>query len=325
MRAVAFGDLELSLDEILLGAVADGSWHRLRDQLSRGVAAQLAGAVLEQPAVRAAEETFRRRRNLLAAEDLHQWLDERHLTVADWQAHLQRLLLSEAWTGSPAAGKSLAEAARIGVALEDLVFQSALRLLAAAAASGPAPVVENDAVTELVAQAAGDAALPVADRSTDALNAGAATVLRLRARFEQARAAVNPRLVRETIAAQALERTELRYDEVELGTESAAREFVACVRDDGEELGAVAARADAAVMSFRVTGGEAEPQLLGAVPGELLGPVVSRGGGWRVMVLRERVASDPEAPEVWNSVRDAVLEQTLERRLAGRVRWYVRV
>jgi hypothetical protein len=79
------------------------------------------------------------------------------------------------------------------------------------------------------------------------------------------------------------------------------------------------------VMSFRVTGGEAGPQLLGAVPGELLGPVVSRGGGWRVMVLRERIASDPDDPEVWNSVRDAVLEQTLERRMAGRVRWYVPV
>jgi hypothetical protein len=325
MRAVAFGDLELGLDEILLGAVADGSWHRLRDQLSRGVAAQLAGVVLEQPAARTAEETFRTRHNLLAAEDLRQWLDERKLTIVDWRAHLERLLLAESWTGSPADGEFLAEAGRIGVALEDLVFESGLRLLAGAAASGPPPYVESDAATELAAQAAGDAALPVADRNTDGLNAGATTVLRLRAQFQQARAAVDPRLVRETIAAQALERTQLRYDEVELRTESAACEFVACVRDDGEELGAVAARAGAAVMSFRVTAGEAGPQLLGAVPGELLGPVVSRGGGWRVMVLRERIAADPDDPEVWNSVRDAVLEQTLERRLAGRVRWYVPV
>src|ERR1700722_16588056 len=99
MRAVAFGDLELGLDEILLGAVADGSWHRLRDQLARGVAAQLAGVVPDQTAVRAAEDVFRRRHNLLAAEDLRQWLDERELTTADWRAHLQRLLLGGAWTG----------------------------------------------------------------------------------------------------------------------------------------------------------------------------------------------------------------------------------
>ena len=325
MRAVAFGDVELDLDEILLGAVADGSWERLRAQLARGIAAQQAGGRLDLPALRGAEETFRRRHNLLAAEDLGNWLDDRKVTVSDWRAHLQRLLLGESGIESPVDGEPLAEAARIAVAVEGLVGESGLRLLSGAAASGPPPGVDGDDAAALALRAAGDSALPLEERSADGLRARAIRVLHLRALLDLERAAVEPRLIREMIAAQTLERTELRYDAVELRSESAAREVVFCLLEEGEDLGDVAARAGVPVVRCEVAGGDAGPQLLGAVAGEPLGPLAGRDGRWCVQVLRERIAPDTDDPEVWNRVRDSIVEEALERRLAGRVHWYVPV
>jgi len=328
MQAVTFDDEDLAFDALLVAATADGSWAELRGALARGLAAELDGVQPDPAAARAAESVFRRARGLLAGEDLLAWLAERDVTVGDWRAHVRRMLLAEDQSApSPDAvpDLDLAIAARTAVRLEDLVARAARPLLLGAAA-GEQPLQDDEQrATSIAASAAADLALPLADRNPEHLAVQAAAVLRLRGQLERARTELDARTVRETIAEHSLDWTVLVYDELVVQTEQAAREAMLCVGEDGMDLEAVGGLVGAQVHRHRHVAAEAAvagPHLLAATPGAALGPV-SGADGWRMLVLRERRAPTADDPATWARARELALEQILDRRLAGRVRWHV--
>jgi hypothetical protein len=326
MRAVTFEDEDLSFDALLLGAVADGSWAELRGALTRGLAAERAGAPTDTAAVREAESSFRRARGLLAGEDLRSWLDEREVTLGDWRSHVRRMLAAEEHLlATPEAFPELGlpDAARVAVAVEGLVGQASDVLLLGVAAGSPALAEDTgDQARALAGRAADDLALPLADRALGRLTVEAAEVLRLRGQLDRARTEIAAETVREAIAEHLLDWTVLVYDELVLPTEQAAREAALCLGEDGMDLEEVGRLAGAPPLRCRVSAQDADPRLLAGSPGAPLGPV-SSVRGWQVIVLRERRAPSPDEPQTRERARELALRRVLDRRLAGRVLWHV--
>jgi hypothetical protein len=91
-----FGGRTFAWADVVAAARLDGSWAELEQSALRGLAAlRRADAAGERPArdeILEAANRFRYDRNLLAGEELNDWLDHWQLSVADWRAHVEREL-----------------------------------------------------------------------------------------------------------------------------------------------------------------------------------------------------------------------------------------
>lgn len=334
MQLAAYGAEEVEIDAALLEMVAGGIWQAEKERLVTALAAQ--GAVGELPAadVRSAEEAFRRQRGLLAADDLAVWLQSRGLGVPEMRAHL-RLRLAGAKAGalttplaSPAPAE-VREAALRAALLEGWLADAARRLVMGAAAvelgwSPSAPPSEEDAVA-LAAGAAADRSLPLGPDRGPGLVAVAARVLALRAALASAYLQLSDDDVEEVLQEHWADWAQLEYSELTLSTEGAAREAVLCVREDHLALEEVAHMASAPVRRVECRAVEVPSplgaELLSGDPGSPIGPV--RGlEGWSVAVLHQRRAPGMDDPEARDRALDIGVRRRLERRLAGRVKWY---
>jgi hypothetical protein len=325
MLAVSYDEADLTVDSLLIGALHDGTWDRLRALLARGIGAELAHQVPSRTAQQEAETAFRRARGMLAGEDLRAWLAARDLTLTEWRSHIRLKLLGEDRDGLlPVVPlDSLPDAARAAVAIEG-IYEAAARPMLFGAASGEPPPMPDPALSEALAvRAADDSALPVERRDLSSLTREAEVVLRLHGQLERARSQVDEQTIRDTVAEHALDWTVLLCDEIVLDTEAAAREAMLCLSSDGVGLRAVAGLAGKEVREGMEIGAQAaDPALLAAEVGASVGPLAV-GAGWAVQILAARRAPDPADPNTRTRARDLALERVLERRLAGRLRWHV--
>lgn len=101
------GGRTFSWADIVAHARLDGSWAELEESTRRGLAAlATADAAGERPArdeVTEAGNRFRYAHNLLAGEELNDWLDHWQLTLADWRAYVERDLARARASGEEAA------------------------------------------------------------------------------------------------------------------------------------------------------------------------------------------------------------------------------
>jgi len=353
MLVATVGDLSFSSDALLLELVASGDWAVARSTLQIGLACERSQEEGPSPSMlKAAETAFRRERRLLSGEDLRSWLGARDLSVTQWRDHLRRAVLVAAVDGDgeapgtatgqePVDDGAMAMHARPALLLDGL-FASALgRLLDGAAAvelerdsGGPDPGPEIDPPTReacenLAHVASADGALPLENREVGALTDLAGIVLSLREARVRAFSEADDRRIRELFAERRLDWTRLDFEELALASESAAKEAVLCIRDDGLDLATVAERVGVSPASMSCTaadaGPAAAPLLLAATPGQPLGPIVGEGGGWRVLVLRARRVPEMSDAEFWNRARDEVVAERLNRHLAGKVRRHVEI
>jgi hypothetical protein len=120
----------------------------------------------------------------------------------------------------------------------------------------------------------------------------------------------------------------LRYawDDVIFASEAAAREAALLVREDGMALADVARAAGAESVCCAGYASELNPslapRLVGAVPGELVGPFPD-GGTWRLLGVDERVPPSSADPELRDRAVRAIVADRLERHIVGRVVWHV--
>lgn len=302
-------------EDVLLAAELRGELGVLERQTRQGLAClrRLAaeGETLPAESVRAAATVFRYDRNLLAAEELEAWLDERGLSVADWNGFLRRQLLRERWAGE----------------LERIESEH--------------PVGDDDVVAALPAEAACTgflrrAAEQLAEDAALADAAGAvgespdrATLIAAIARGAEAARAHSPSRaeIERELAAHALDWIRIEAEVLELEDAEAAREAALCVRVDGRALADVAA--DCGVpTSFRVLYLEdAEPELrtalMSAGPGELVGPVAV-GAGHMLLQLRAKAEPSADDPEPARRAAAVLTARAVERELRNRVLWHER-
>lgn len=332
MQLATYGSEEVPLDAALLELVASGAWGLERERLASGLAAVGAGGDAPASQLKAAEESFRRQRGLLAAEDLTAWLTARELSVADLRAHLRLGLAGPHGDRSATTVPvpALREAARRAVLLDGLATEAARRLMLGAAAldvgGSEVPVATSEQAAALAAQARADPALPLEQDGTDSqLEQLAARVVRLRSALAGAVHQLPEGEVEEVLQENWAQWTRLRYSELTLPTERAAREALLCVTEDHLDLEEVAHLAGAPLRRVDCRAAEVGPplgtELLSTAPGGAIGPLQGHNG-WSVAVLHERTATSLEDPVARQQAVDITVRRRLERRLAGRVRWH---
>jgi hypothetical protein len=348
--AFRFEETECTWGDVVLAAIAWGEWQRLECTLAEGLACAAAsdptGESVDPAVIHRAVVAFRRARGLLAAEDYVHWLADRSLEPSDLECHLERMALRDragaqldAILGShPPHPELIARTIHPEAILSGRLQSWAERLARCAAAQrgllaagDQPPTPSDDAVTRLLADVAAHPASGLAGLATDGHER--LVGLREQAGRVSALVAAEQAFCDRTVTRERIERclTEHRldwqrfvWDEATFAREGAAREAALSVREDETTLGAVAALAQARVETREAYFDQARDLaglLAASTPGEVIGPLAC-DRGWRVLRVRERAAAGIDDAPIRARARRELLEDALQRHLAGRVHWH---
>jgi hypothetical protein len=339
-EAFAFEGEQFSLADVLIAGAACGEWSRLVARARRRQAVGLAdaGAPRVDPDLTTAQVLkFRREHRLEAAADLRAWLSARNMTETGLLSYARAvaaeragLVPADGQGPGPADGVApvawwpdavlSGDVARWSTWLEHWVTAS--RTLAGRG-PGAAPVkaVQVAAISVAVRDSG---VLDVLGPDPATLAARAEVVARLRATYEAwAAAEVDDSAIDRVIRRKRIDWTWMCYDTASFDSPSAAGEAALCVREDGEALADVAARADVPVV--RRSGRWQDlpppegPALLAVPPGAVAGPV-SCVGRPTLLLLRKAVPPARDDALVREMARADLIQSRLATAAAGRAR-----
>jgi hypothetical protein len=336
--AFAFDGEPFRLGDVLIAGAACGEWSGLVARARRRQATVLVAADdprADSDLTAAQVLRFRREHRLEAAADLRTWLGARHLTETGLLGYARAEAAERAGlvpADRPGAGGGAAPLAwwpdavlsgaiaRWSTWLERWVTASRLH---AVCESGAAPA-DAARVAAISAAVHDSGVLDVLGPDRAALTARAEAVTHLRASYEAwAAAEIDDSAINRIISRKRIDWTWLCYDAVSFDSLPAAEEAALCVREDGEPLADVAARADVPVVrrsSRRQDLLPPEgPALLAATCGTVAGPV-SCGGRPTLLLLREAVPPAPDDGLVREMARADLIESRLAAAAAGRTR-----
>jgi hypothetical protein len=330
LEAAAFclDDQAYTFSDVLVAGALCGEWTSFLARARRRQ--RLAG----QPAAGAQQHiaqqvvAFRRARGLEAASDLRSWLGDRGLGAEDLVRHARALSLERAGTVPPPSrpGEIQAEdvdwwpdavlggdIGRWAHTLERWVVASSLRPQPAEGRAG--------ASGELAAAVRTSGVLKVASGVDQPR---LATLVHLALGYRAwAESAVDDAAIERLVRRKHLDWTWLSYDAVTFSSESAAWEAALCVREDGEQLADVAARAGASA-EHRSGRQENMPATEAAIlmtlaPGEVGGPAISDGEPV-VLMLRQALVPGAHDGEIRELARAELIGAALQQAAAGRTR-----
>jgi hypothetical protein len=326
--------------DVALWAMAHGEWAAFERRLAEGLAclnrARVENATPSDDELDEAAVAFRYDRDLLAASEMNEWLDQVGLTVDDWSAYLTRELLRQRWHHSlaatlqqyPPAAPQLVEAAFVeGICSKTFAaFEEGFcARVAMAAACGP---LHDHGASPL------DEAERIAERHDHWLQARSVVdveerlnrVLRIESHFT---AAVD-RVIARTPLHDIVQQHRLQWQQVELDTlhfssEHAAREALLCVTVDRLSLHDVAAlarrSADRRLFFVDELDAEQRDRVLSVDPGSVLGPIAVNGHFEVSSVVRrtppavsdERVAARARKTIIDAAIRSATRDHVTRR------------
>jgi hypothetical protein len=337
------GGREYLWDDLVVAARLWGDLREVERAAADGLACQkrlerLGEWAREPDAEDEYAQTWRYDRNLLAADDLTDWLARRSLDEDDWLDFVERRVLVSMWEADLAAIRrehpaAAAEAGAIlypeivcsGVAVdlaERLAGRAAVYDRVGGTAGGRCPKTEVRAILKPLSSARGD----IAGLRVDQARAEHLACLEIVfGRFVDG--LVSPAALRREIEAHVLEWTRFRCDVVAFASDEAAREAALLVREDGMPLAEAAAAARAAVQRAQFVLEDAEPEvrdrLTAARPGDILGPLAV-GDGFVLLSVAAR--SEPAAKQapIRDRARERIIRRTIQREVTGRVAWIER-
>jgi hypothetical protein len=321
-----FDDQAYTFSDVLVAGALCGEWtsflararrrQRLADDPAAGTQERISQEVV----------AFRRARGLEAASDLRSWLEDRGLGTEDLVRHARALILERAGTVPPQrrAGEDAdwwpeavlgGDIGRWAQTLERWVVASSLRPRPAAGLAG-----ESDELTAAVRASGVLQAASGVDRPR------LATLVHLSLDYRAwAESAVDDVAIERLVRRKHLDWTWLSYDAVTFGSESAAGEAALCVREDGEHLADVAARAGVSA-EHRSGRQENVPVTEAAIlmtlsPGQVGGPAISDGEPV-ILMLRQSLVPGAHDGEIRELARAELIDAALEQAAAGRTRRY---
>jgi hypothetical protein len=337
--AFDFDELQLDWGDVVLAAIGWGEWQSLERSLASALVAAAASEERSQEidprALRSAVVSWRRARGLLAGEDFLRWLSDRSLSTADLQAHLIRALATPADV-NPALeidAVSVADEIDAEAILSGRLQSWADRLVRCAAsargiaAAGRQPPEPSDAELEALVDAAAECQASGLERGWLRERARRIAALQIAERAFATELVTRERLER-LIAEHQLDWQRFAWEELTFATEGAAREAALLVRADGLGLTEVAGIAHAAIGTREAYSHEVPelaPVLAAAAPGELLGPFTGSGTGaerWRLVLMHKRTSPAIDDAVINERARRELVQDGLERFLAGRVVWH---
>jgi predicted HTH domain antitoxin len=351
-RAVfTVGEREYQWDDVVLAAHLWGDMARLE----RGAKEALAclnrldeiGDEVPESEIDSAADDWRYGRDLLSADDMQAWLDERHLDADEWFDYFQRSIARKRLSEEIDELTNAYDASRedvdvvvygdatcsgtLGELAERLAGRAAIydRVAEESGAARPAPCSEADLRAELDR-------LPVLVKeegvlgiAREAVTDRAESIVCVTLCYEWFidRVAAPAALERE-IESHALEWTHVDCETVRFAAEETAREVVLLVREDGVPLAEAAEMAKSSVGKTRYLLEDVKPplkdRLVGALPGELIGPLPSDDGVILVAVA-DRGEPSAEDPAIRERARDRIIRRTIQREIEKRVRWHERL
>ena len=299
---------------------------------------------LSEEDVETAAAEFRYARDLVAADDLEAWLEQRGLTIDSWLDFVRRSLLLERWAedldeireeyeadDDEVAETMVCEAVCGGVArrlAERLAGRAAIHARAIEEAASSGVAADDGAAASLAAAAVPDDQLKrfLPELAAKARRERVAAVASLEAAWRQFAELVAPLdALRGLIASRRLDWVRIATVSVVAPDEDVAKEIALCVKEDRRPIEEVAEEvglsADSSEMWLEDVDEALRDALIGAQPGDVLGPLAWKEGHLVLTVGDKRLPSDDDA-EVRARAEHVLLARTVEREVANRVTWH---
>jgi len=298
---------------------------------------------LSEEDVETAAAEFRYARDLVAADDLERWLEQRGLTIDGWLDFIRCSLLLARWADDleeireeyeadddEVTEAMVCEAVCSGVAgrlVERLADRATIHARATQEAASTVGGADDWPAAALAAAVPDDQLerfLP--ELSPQARRERVTAVASLEAAWRRFAALVAPPdALRGLIASRRLEWVRVATVSVVAPDEDVAKEIVLCVKEDGRPIDEVAAEAGLSAEATELWLEDVEEALrdalIGAQAGEVLGPLAWKEGHLVLTVGDKRMPSDDDAA-VRARAEHALLARTVEREMANRVTWH---
>ena len=299
--------------DVTLAARLRGEWDELerqaRESLASRARADAEGDPIPEQAIDDAAVAFRYEHDLLAADELDEWLDARRLSMDEWVEWVRGALLRDHWAAKIEATLA-AHPPRDGE-LERWLW-----------VEGVCSGALDDFARRLAGRAAAHAALEGGDTARDRAEQLAAID---RSWEAYRRGLVSAEAIRREIAGRTVDWLRIEWEMLAFPKREMAEEAVLCVREDGRRLADVAGESRVRLERRRTYLDELAADLAGpltsAQPGELLGPIETEGGH-AVIVVDHKQPPSAEDPAIRERVGRELVDRAIERELAARVRWH---
>ncbi len=327
--------------DVLIASHLWGGWQALVDWTANSLRlldVSHAEGDESQAEVDAAAEEFRYERDLLSAEELDAWLSDRALDAGAWLDHIRRAVLVA--RDAPRKGRPRRTAPLVaevaGRLWVDGVCRGELARLAEAFAGRIAvheslvegegfrcPKKERATLMASIPRTP-DTVLGLASTAREAEQLACAEIA-----YERfAAAAASSEAIAGEVVSNEFAWTRVTYNVARVPDADQAEEMAMIVREDGSGLAVAAGRASVSceeASHFLQDASEEEREMLvGAAPGDLVGPAATTRGFVLVEVV-DRRAPEPRDTVVAERAREALVRRAVEREVARRVTWHHRI
>ncbi len=331
----------ITVGDIVLAAHGRGelqpAWTRLLVLLECEQQAEIAEGEEEGPddeRLQAMSDQFRYERDLITAEETERWLEDRGLTLDDFNAHLLRHYWADTFDELPEPEPlDYASAAdhHWDLLIAELLLSGELDRMAlqlswrfAAAHVEPDPLTAHPAEHQPASVRPRDdsehwfSRLGCSPRWLDDLE-------RLEAAYQrECERLLTPAHLERVFASMRAALTRIDLETLDVDSPDAVREVVMCVREDGMSMSEVASEAGYPYERTEVLvedlPADVQRALLSATPGEMLEPLPHEGG-FHVRRLVARIDANLEDDEIRERVERRLLERHFSDSAAGTVRW----
>lgn len=310
------GDL-FTWQDVRAHALATGTWAELEQAAREGVACECLadedGEEVDEDAIEAAAEEFRYERDLVTADEMEAWLEREGLSAEEWMGHIRRTWLRGRWEG---------RLGEITVAQPVDNAQVARALEVDLACNGGRAGLARRLATDVAAAAAGGSSAAAGESSTHDMM----RILEDAAAYRDS-LATDEAVTREVGSAH-MDWIRVDCEVLAFGGEHEAREAALCLREDGEDVEALAHGAGIEVQeaSFYLSDVDAgrRAQFLSARVGEVVGPILE-DDLYAVYQVTAKALPTPDDPDVAERARAAIVARHLEAEVNHRVQWHADV
>jgi hypothetical protein len=325
--------------DVFLYAMVRGDWAAFESRLYEGLVctaeANESQMWADEAKVDEAATAFRYDRDLLTTEETMDWLQKAGLTLEDWTDFLSRTILRDEWSlrlpvllERHRASVTVTEAAFAAEGLCSPVFQQFATTLAGRAAlaatldpTATVPPGRPFKIAKLVSRHA----MWLDGVDSDDLARRLSHLSSVEAHFKaQADALRTEQMLALQVSRHRLDWMRVDLERLSFEDESAAREAVLCIREDGLTLEDVAVDSHQAVRDTPEILERLEPELRDAVLSasidELIGPI-QIGDRFEVALLVGKKAAELEDSLVRSRAEEAVVENLISKAILSHVRW----
>lgn len=311
-----------SWNDVILAAKLRGDWATLEKGLYEGLACvkrmDEAEEEFDAGELESAANDFRYERDLVTAEEAEAWLKQWDLSAEAWMDYIRRTLLRRKWADELAeivarfriTQREVNSGLRAEAVCSGYLARFALAL--AARASAFAKAREEGWMRD---------AAPCAKKIK--------RIHRLEAGYRSFRDhVVDSQGLQDQVGWHRLDwiRFDCRY--VVFPDGQMAREAALCVRDDGMRIEEVAANAKIGLRNAPLYLEEIDPPLrdhfLSAGKGALVGPL-DWDKGIALFVVEDKILPALEDPTIGRRAEESLIQNAIDREIANRVKWHVRL